>query len=123
MNKVRLNKFLSDAGVCSRREADRAVEAGEVTVNGEPAVMGQKITEIDEVCFRGRPVRRKAADDFVLLAVNKREGIVCTTSRKDPDTWAKTWGDALDNFMKFCIQKATGVDLDKLIGNNDKLRT
>lgn len=40
-----------------------------------------------------------------------------------PDTWAKTWGDALDNFMKFCIQKATGVDLDKLIGNNDKLRT
>lgn len=40
-----------------------------------------------------------------------------------PDIWAKTWGDALDNFMKFCIQKATGVDLDKLIGNNDKLRT
>ena len=40
-----------------------------------------------------------------------------------PDTWAKTWGDALDNFMKFCIQKAIGVDLDKLIGNNDKLRT
>ena len=40
-----------------------------------------------------------------------------------PDTWAKTWGDALDSFMKFCIQKATGVDLDKLIGNNDKLRT
>ena len=85
MNKVRLNKFLSDAGICSRREADRAVEAGEVTVNGEPAVMGQKIAETDEVCFRGRPVRRKAADDFVLLAVNKREGIVCTTSRKDPD--------------------------------------
>ena len=40
-----------------------------------------------------------------------------------PGTWAKTWGDALDSFMKFCIQKATGVDLDKLIGNNDKLRT
>ena len=62
MSEVRLNKFLSDAGICSRREADRAVEAGEVTVNGEPAVMGQKIAETDEVCFRGRPVRRKAAE-------------------------------------------------------------
>ena len=57
MSEVRLNKFLSDAGVCSRREADRAVEAGEVTVNGEPAAMGQKITETDEVTFRGRTVR------------------------------------------------------------------
>lgn len=84
MSEIRLNKYLSDAGVCSRREADRAIEAGEVTVNGRTAVMGQKISETDEVTFRGQAVRGKDPDDFVLIAVNKPAGVVCTTSREDP---------------------------------------
>ena len=46
---IRLNKFLSDAGVCSRRAADKAIEAGEVFVNGKPAVMGQRIMTSDRV--------------------------------------------------------------------------
>ena len=52
----RLNKYLSDSGVCSRRAADAAIEAGEVKVNGEPAVMGMKVTASDEVRYKGQIV-------------------------------------------------------------------
>ena len=78
---VRLNKFLSDAGVCSRREADRRIEAGEVLVDGEPAAVGMKVFPGQAVVYRGKPVGEK--DRPVLLAVNKPRGIVCTTSDKD----------------------------------------
>ena len=80
---VRLNKFLSAAGICSRREADREIEAGRVLVDGRPAVAGQKVLPGQKVTFRGRTVEEKPRP--VLLMVNKPRGIVCTTQRRDRD--------------------------------------
>ncbi len=76
----RLNKYLSDAGVCSRRAADAAIEAGQVMVNGEVAVMGMKVTSDDEVLFNGRPVSNKSKKQ-ILIAYNKPAGIVCTAEK------------------------------------------
>ena len=80
---VRLNKFLSAAGICSRREADREIEAGRVLVDGRPAVAGQKVLPGQKVTFRGRTVEEKPRP--VLLMVNKPRGIVCPTQRRDRD--------------------------------------
>lgn len=86
MEEIRLNKYLSEAGFCSRREADRLIEAGKVLVDGVPAAMGMKVREGQTVtCGKtvigGGQQDHKAAP--VLLAVNKPRGIVCTTSDKD----------------------------------------
>ena len=78
---IRLNKYLSDAGVCSRREADRLVEEGKVLVDGEIAVMGMQIRPGQKVVCDGKPVGEK--EKPVFLIVNKPRGIVCTTSDKD----------------------------------------
>ncbi|MCI8506732.1 MAG: pseudouridine synthase [Lachnospiraceae bacterium] len=75
---IRLNKYLSEAGVCSRREADRLLEAGRVTVDGETAAMGQRVSQGQHVCLDGKPVGEKERP--VLLLVNKPAGIVCTTA-------------------------------------------
>ena len=85
---IRLNKFLSGAGICSRREADRLIEEGKVTVGGRTAVPGQKIKNGETVVCNGRTIAAgtKGAEkkpDRVLLAVHKPCGIVCTTSDKD----------------------------------------
>ncbi len=81
---IRINKFLADAGVCSRREADKAIEAGLVEIDGIKAVMGSRITDpASKVTFKGKPVSR--IDDLVLIAFNKPLGIVCTTDKRDPD--------------------------------------
>ena len=85
---IRLNKFLSGAGICSRREADRLIEEGKVTVGGRNAVPGQKIKNGEKVVCNGRTITAgtKGAEekpDRVLLAVHKPCGIVCTTSDKD----------------------------------------
>lgn len=77
---VRLNKFLSEKGICSRREADRLVDEGKVMVNGVCAVMGQKVSSADEIVVDGKKVSTKQVKP-VLIAVNKPEGIVCTTAR------------------------------------------
>lgn len=77
---VRLNKFLSEKGICSRREADRLVDEGKVMVNGVCAVMGQKVSSADEIVVDGKKVSTKQAKP-VLIAVNKPAGIVCTTAR------------------------------------------
>ena len=79
--EIRLNKYLSEAGVCSRREADRLIEAGKVTVDGVTASMGMKVVSGQQVVCDGKTVGGK--DRPVLLAVNKPRGIVCTTSDKD----------------------------------------
>lgn len=79
--EIRLNKFLSEAGVCSRREADRLIEAGAVLVDGKTAVMGMKIRPDQTVVCRGKAV--VSQERPVLLAVNKPRGIVCTTSDRD----------------------------------------
>ena len=57
--EVRINKFLSEAGVCSRREADRQIEAGNVTIGGKTARMGDQVSDGQEVCFCGRPVQKE----------------------------------------------------------------
>ena len=77
---VRLNKFLSEKGICSRRAADRLVDEGKVMVNGVCAVMGQKVSSADEIVVDGKKVSTKQVKP-VLIAVNKPAGIVCTTAR------------------------------------------
>lgn len=81
--EMRLNKFLSDAGVCSRREADRLVDAGRVFVDGKPAVQGQKVTGNHRIEIDHKPIKKE--EEKVLLAFNKPRGVVCTTSKKDKD--------------------------------------
>lgn len=78
---IRLNKFLSDAGICSRREADRLIEAGKVLVDGKRAEMGMRVGACQEIICDGKKVGGK--EEPVFLAVNKPKGIVCTTSDKD----------------------------------------
>ncbi len=81
----RINKWLSRMGICSRREADRLIEAGRVLVDGRPAQRGQQIGEGQRVICNGRLVEQGEENKPcpVLLAVNKPRGIVCTTSDKD----------------------------------------
>ncbi len=76
---MRLNKYISETGVCSRREADAWIEAGRVTINGEVATLGTKVQEGDRVCVDGREVGE--AKHHVYIAFNKPVGITCTTER------------------------------------------
>ncbi|MBR6321397.1 MAG: 23S rRNA pseudouridine synthase F, partial [Lachnospiraceae bacterium] len=70
MEEIRLNKYLSERGVCSRREADRLAEEGRILVNGAPAAPGLKVTEADEIRVNGTLVEKKAPEK-VIIAVNK----------------------------------------------------
>lgn len=79
--QVRLNKFLSEAGVCSRREADRMIEAGKVMVNGQKAITGMRVSDEDEVCFCGKRVQKE--EEMVLLLFHKPRGIVCTAEKRE----------------------------------------
>src|SRR5437868_11582829 len=76
---MRLNKYISETGVCSRREADGWIDAGRVTVNGQPALLGTQVGEGDVVCVDGRPIG--LAKKHVYIALNKPVGITCTTER------------------------------------------
>lgn len=80
--KIRLNKLLSDYGVCSRREADRLVEGGKVTVDGKPAVLGMKVSTGQAIICDGKQVETKKKKNIVIV-FNKPRGIVCTTSKKE----------------------------------------
>jgi 23S rRNA pseudouridine2604 synthase len=82
-DEIRINKFLSEAGVCSRREADRYIEEGKVRIDGEVAMMGSRVTKNNRVTFMDKPVKRE--EKLVLIAFNKPEGIVCTTDHNEPD--------------------------------------
>lgn len=79
--ETRLNKYLSEAGVCSRREADKLIERGKVTVDGRRAEMGMKVTESQVVCVGKKQIKPK--NEMVLLAVNKPVGIVCTEEKRE----------------------------------------
>ncbi|MFN0030758.1 MAG: 23S rRNA pseudouridine(2604) synthase RluF [Flavobacteriales bacterium] len=79
-SKTRLNKFISDTGFCSRREADKLIEEGRVSVNGSLALLGTKVDNSDEVLVNGKPIRTK--EKPVYIAMNKPVGIICTTDRK-----------------------------------------
>ncbi len=80
-NLKRINKYLSEVGYCSRREADKLIEAGRVTINGKVPEMGTKISKEDIVHVDGKAVI-DSAEGFVYLAFNKPIGIVCTTDTR-----------------------------------------
>lgn len=81
---VRLNKYLSEAGVCSRREADRLIETGRVTVDGLRAQTGMRIVPGQVVKVGNKVVSKQ--DEMIVLAVNKPRGIVCTEERRERDS-------------------------------------
>ncbi|MDN3612234.1 23S rRNA pseudouridine(2604) synthase RluF [Vibrio ostreicida] len=78
----RLNKYISETGFCSRREADKLIDQGRVTINGNVPEMGTKVTPDDDVCIDGKPVSAKETP--VYIALNKPTGITCTTERDIP---------------------------------------
>ena len=78
---MRLNKYLSEAGICSRREADRLIISGRVTVDGRCAKAGMQVTEENDVRIGKKQI--KSRNEKVVLAVNKPAGIVCTEDRKE----------------------------------------
>lgn len=78
---IRLNKYLSEAGVCSRREADRRIEAGDVLVDGRPAKVGEQIAPGAKVVFCGREVEPE--EERILLLYHKPKGIVCTAEKRE----------------------------------------
>lgn len=78
---MRINKYLSHLGVCSRREADRLIDEGKVLHNGEVALMGVQVEEGDEVSVNGKIVTK--APERVYIALNKPRGITCTTAKAD----------------------------------------
>lgn len=80
LNQVRLNKYLSEVGYCSRREADRLIEQGRITVNGLIPEMGLKVTPMDEIRVDGEKIKDKN-EKPVYLAFNKPVGIECTTNQ------------------------------------------
>ena len=81
---VRLNKYLSEAGVCSRREADKLIAAGQVTVDGVRAETGMKVEPWQVVRIGKKQVSRQ--EEMIVLAVNKPRGIVCTEERRERDS-------------------------------------
>lgn len=89
--EIRLNKFLSEAGVCSRREADRLIESGRVTVDGKRAEMGMRISDTQIVRVGKKEIRPR--NEMVLLAVNKPVGVVCTEEKREKNN--------IINFLKY----------------------
>jgi 23S rRNA pseudouridine2604 synthase len=80
---MRLNKFISETGACSRREADARIAAGRVTINGKPAALGAQVADGDVVELDGTPLSARRRD--VYIALNKPRGITCTTERHVAD--------------------------------------
>ena len=111
---ARLNKYLSDAGVCSRREADRLIESGRVTVDGKKAYAGQQIEEGQTVRVGKKVIRSR--NEKVVLAVNKPPGIVCTEDMRVKNN--------IIRFLKYPVRVTYAGRLDKdseglLIMTND----
>jgi 23S rRNA pseudouridine2604 synthase len=77
---MRLNKYISETGICSRREADAWIEAGRVNVNGKRAELGTQVGDGDEVKVDGKRIGARAKK-HVYIALNKPVGITCTTER------------------------------------------
>ena len=79
---TRINKFLSEVGYCSRREADRLILEGKVTINGKIPEIGAKVQESDQLEVKGQIIEKSTGQKNIYLAFNKPIGIVCTTDRK-----------------------------------------
>ncbi len=82
-NGVRINKFLGDAGVCSRREADTLIAQGKIKIDGVVAEIGSRVFAGQTVTLDGKEVKK--LEEQVLIAFYKPQGIVCTTDRREPD--------------------------------------
>lgn len=80
---IRINKYMAESGICSRREADKLVAEGKVLIDGEVAVMGSKVLPGQKVKVKGQEVAKD--EDLVLIAFNKPVGIVSTTDKREPD--------------------------------------
>ncbi len=78
-NSIRLNKFIAESGICSRREADRFIEKGVVLINGRKAKVGDPVMPGDKVTVNGMQLEPRVAEDKIYLAVNKPVGVTCTT--------------------------------------------
>ena len=76
---LRLNKAISDTGHCSRREADKLIEQGRVTINGRVGILGEKVTENDSIAVDGLPLAVKEKPVYIIF--NKPVGIICTTDK------------------------------------------
>lgn len=100
---VRLNKYLSEAGVCSRREADRLIESGKVTVGGVTAQMGMRVTAGQIVKVGKKTVSKQ--DEMIVLAVNKPKGIVCTEDQRERDSIVR--------FLNYPVRVTYAGRLDK----------
>lgn len=100
---VRLNKYLSEAGVCSRREADRLIESGKVTVDGVTAQMGMRVTAEQIVKVGKKTVSKQ--DEMIVLAVNKPKGIVCTEDQRERDSIVR--------FLNYPVRVTYAGRLDK----------
>ena len=82
---VSLNKYISSTGFCSRREADKYIEQGRVTINDEPVNLGSRVDEGDVVAIDGEPLKvKKTKQNTLYIAFNKPVGITSTTDTKDP---------------------------------------
>ena len=100
---VRLNKYLSEAGVCSRREADRLIESGKVTVDGVTAQMGMRVTAGQIIIVGKKTVSKQ--DEMIVLAVNKPKGIVCTEDQRERDSIVR--------FLNYPVRVTYAGRLDK----------
>jgi len=82
-SSTRLNKYISESGICSRRDADRFIEQGNVFINGKRAQVGAQVVAGDAVKVNGQLIEPREADDFVFIALNKPVGIVSTTESSE----------------------------------------
>lgn len=82
-NSTRLNKYISESGICSRREADRFIEQGNVFVNGRRAKVGDQVLPGDAVKVNGQSIEPRDEEEIILLALNKPVGIVSTTESSE----------------------------------------
>jgi len=82
---TRLNKYISESGICSRRDADRYIEQGNVFINGKRASVGDRVSDGDVVKVNGQLIEPRDAEDLVLIALNKPVGIVSTTEDGEKD--------------------------------------
>ncbi|OEY65520.1 23S rRNA pseudouridine(2604) synthase RluF [Marinobacter sp. X15-166B] len=85
ITSTRLNKYISESGICSRREADRFIEQGNVFINGRRAVIGDRVLAGDRVRVNGREIEPRAEEALIFIALNKPVGIVSTTDSAERD--------------------------------------
>ena len=107
---IRLQKFIADSGMCSRRAAEIAIGHGEVWVNGKKAILGQKITPgVDKVTMSGKPVR-SVAQPRITLAMNKPRGLICSNDDPlHPETIFSVLPRELSKYRFFCAGR---LDMD-----------